>query len=189
MTSETSTGSELELRFTPIYQVLVDRLPEDEDGWIATPEGQNLRQEAAAEIYAIARRTTDALRGYIETLERASARDQEKFKRMKEAKDELADKVVELDRRLRDPNRLRPDPLGPSVPRGGKPELVEKKDPSWMSNEPPSKPDWCPGRMHKPYMVDAEDMGCCDHCGRWLAIQAEHLPWHKWGGRYIRTRE
>ena len=114
-----ATPDPTELKFEPFSNVIINRHEDDDE------QDKVYCQETAAILYAIAYGVVEAQRHYTRIVERAHARDQERFRKLKEQTNELEEKLVELDRRLRDPNRLRPDPLGPSVPRGSRePKLV-----------------------------------------------------------------
>ncbi len=161
-----------DLKFEPFSNVIINRHENDEQG---TPE---YCRETAAILYAIAYGVVQARHDYSRILERKITRDQERFRKLKEQADELEEKLVELDRRLRDPNRLRPDPLGPSLPRGGKPDVVT------IRPRPPLVASSCPGSWTKP-SVRCEDSGDCDNCGRTIGLQrGGYLARHSWGGKF-----
>ena len=158
-----ATPDPTELKFEPFSNVIINRHEDDDE------QDKVYCQETAAILYAIAYGVVEAQRHYTRIVERAHARDQERFRKLKEQTNELEEKLVELDRRLRDPNRLRPDPLGPSVPRRGKPPLVAST---------------CPGSWTQP-RARCEDSGDCGNCGRTIGLQrGGYLARHSWGGKF-----
>lgn len=159
-----------ELRFGPFANLIIERHRDDDDesGMGFTPD---YCRETAALVFVEAAKVVDKWRGYTETLERASTRDRERYQKLKEEKHALEEKVVELDRRLRDPNRLRPDPLGPSVPRGRQQELVD-------GPMDPTSP-WCEGAGERQDEPPDGMVSICERCNREVKLNRGHVPRHK----------
>ncbi len=173
-----------ELRFHP-FRLLIEEKFGGLDGILGEAETPEFLNQVTAEIYAIAYQTVADLQALFDNERAKNTRLRKLRDQLKEDKRELEDKVVELDRRLRDPNRLRPDPLGPSLSRGGQPKLVIEP--------PPKEAEWCPGSWAKAKLINKKDIAFkCDRCGRMMiprqgytdADGVGQVPRHKWGGRF-----
>lgn len=163
------TGDNDVLRFGTIADLIISRHEDDWQDFEEAPPGTYAKdycRETAALVFVEAMKVVDQYKHYVAVLEKCNAGERERLRNMKEQRDEAIDKAVELDKRLRDPNRKRPDPLGPSVPRStGQPALVELLPHRLVAGE-----TCLMGGLVVMFNGDPEDLAECPKCGRVVKV-------------------